>query len=48
VNTRVCDEEAVWIFQSLLLGSKSDMNDIAMAIAKVQKNAARIKAKIES
>jgi dTDP-4-amino-4,6-dideoxygalactose transaminase len=46
VNTRVCDEEAVWIFQSLLLESRSDMNDIAVAIDKVQKNAGKIKAKI--
>ncbi len=48
VNTRVCDEEAVWIFQSLLLGSKSDMNDIALAMAKVQKNAGKIKAKLDA
>jgi len=46
-NNRVCNEEAVWIFQSLLLGSKSDMNDIAMAIAKIQKSADKIKAKLE-
>jgi len=46
-NNRVCNEEAVWIFQSLLLGSKSDMNDIAIAIGKVQKSAGKIKAKIE-
>jgi hypothetical protein len=47
VNTRVCDE-AVWIFQSLLVGSQSDMNDIALAIAKVQKNAGKIKTKLEA
>jgi dTDP-4-amino-4,6-dideoxygalactose transaminase len=45
-NDRICNEEAVWIFQSLLLGSKGDMNDIAAAIAKVQKNAGKIKAKV--
>ena len=45
-NTRICNEEAVWIFQSLLLGSKSDMNDISMAIAKIQKGAGKIKAKL--
>jgi dTDP-4-amino-4,6-dideoxygalactose transaminase len=41
-NERICNEEAVWIFQSLLLGSKSDMDDIAAAISKVQKNAGKI------
>ncbi len=46
MNTRVCNEEAVWIFQSLLLGSKSDMDDISNAIMKVQKSAGNIKAKI--
>jgi len=45
VNAQVC-EEAIWIFQSLLLGSQSDMNDIAVAIARIQKNASKIKAKI--
>lgn len=45
-NDRLCNEEAVWISQSLLLGSKSDMDDIAAAITKVQKNAGSIKAKI--
>jgi perosamine synthetase len=46
MNTRVCNEEAVWIFQSLLLGSKSDMDDISNAIVKIQKSAGNIKAKI--
>lgn len=45
-NDLICNEEAVWIFQSLLLGSKTDMDDIAKAIAKVQKNAGKINAKI--
>jgi perosamine synthetase len=45
-NDRICNEEAVWIFQSLLLGSKSDMNDIAMAIEKIHKNAGTLKLKI--
>ena len=45
-NDRICNEEAVWIFQSLLLGSKSDMDDIAAAISKVQQNAGKIKAKM--
>ena len=35
-------KEAVWFRQSMLLGSKSDMNDIAMAIEKIHKNADKI------
>jgi perosamine synthetase len=42
-NDRLCNEEAVWLFQSMLLGTKSDMDDIAMAIEKVHKNAGKIK-----
>jgi len=45
-NERICNEEAVWLFQSMLLGNKSDMNDIAAALDKIQKNAAAIKAKV--
>jgi len=45
VNDRLCNEEAVWISQSMLLGSKSDMDDIAMAIEKVYTNADKIKNK---
>lgn len=37
-NDRLCNEEAVWFYQNMLLGSKSDMDDIAMAIEKIQKN----------
>ena len=35
-------KEAVWFRQSMLLGSKSDMNDIAMAIEKIHNNAEKI------
>lgn len=42
VNDKVCDE-AVWIFQSMLLGSKEDMDDIASGIEKVYSNADAIK-----
>jgi dTDP-4-amino-4,6-dideoxygalactose transaminase len=35
---KACDEEAVWLAQSVLLGSESDMEDIVHAIAKVQKH----------
>jgi perosamine synthetase len=36
-NDRLCDE-AVWLTQNLLLGSKSDMDDIADAILKIYEN----------
>jgi perosamine synthetase len=42
-NDRLCNEEAVWFTQNLLLGDKSDMQDIAHAIEKIQKNAGKIK-----
>jgi perosamine synthetase len=35
----LCYEEAVWFQQSLLLGTKADMDDIAAAITKIHKNA---------
>ncbi len=38
---KACDE-TVWITQNALLGSEQDMNDIADAIAKVQKNAGEL------
>ena len=41
-NDQLC-EEAIWLFQSLLLGSKQDMDDIAEAIGRIQKNASDIK-----
>lgn len=36
-NDQLC-KEAVWFFQSLLIGSKSDMDDIADAISKIYEN----------
>jgi len=42
-SDRLCDEEAVWLSQNLLLGSKSDMDDIAAAMDKIQKNAGKLK-----
>lgn len=41
-NDRLCNEEAVWFTQNMLLGSKSDMGDIVMAVEKIQKNAGKI------
>ncbi len=36
VTDRACDEEAIWIRQSMLLGEPSDMDDIAAAIGKIR------------
>lgn len=41
-NDRLCNEEAVWFTQNMLLGDKADMTDIADAIAKVHKNAEQL------
>jgi len=41
-NDQLCNE-AVWIFQSLLLAGESDMDDIANAIDKIHRNAEKIK-----
>jgi perosamine synthetase len=38
---RLCDE-AVWLFHSLLLGPKSDMDDIADAIEKIYENRSKL------
>ena len=40
-NDRLCTE-AVWFFQSLLLGSRRDMDDIANAIEKIYENRAEL------
>lgn len=37
-NDKLC-EEAVWLFQTMLLGSKSDMDQIAEAVRKIHRNA---------
>ncbi len=42
LNDQLC-EEAVWFTQNILLGSKSDMDDIANAIKRIHKNAGKIK-----
>jgi len=34
---KACYEEAVWIFQNTMLGTKEDMNKFAEAIIKIQK-----------
>lgn len=38
VSERACNEEACWLPQSVMLGSESDMNDIARAITKIYEN----------
>ena len=40
-NDRLC-EEGVWFFQTMLLGSRTDMDQIAEAIRKIQKNAGQL------
>lgn len=42
-NDRLCNAEAVWFTQNLLLGGKKDMDDIAHAIEKIHNNADKIK-----
>ena len=46
-NDRLCNEEAVWIPQNLLLGDKTDMGDIAIAIKKIHKNADKIRGAVK-
>lgn len=41
-NDRICNDEAVWLSQSMLLGGRADMDDIFMAIEKIHKNAEKI------
>lgn len=40
-NNRLC-KEAVWFFHNLLLGTKSDMDDIANAILKIYENRGKL------
>ncbi len=40
-NDRLC-ETALWLTQTTLLGPRSDMDQIAAAVAKVQKHAAKL------
>ncbi|MCE4565032.1 DegT/DnrJ/EryC1/StrS family aminotransferase [Maribellus sp. CM-23] len=43
MNEQLCNREAVWISQNVLLGSKNDMDNIALAIRKIYDNADQIK-----
>ena len=40
-NDQLC-EVAVWLTQTMLLGPRTDMDEIAAAVRKIQKNAARL------
>jgi hypothetical protein len=42
ISDKLCNEEAVWIPQNVLLAKKSDMNDIANAFEKISNNAEQI------
>lgn len=42
-NDRLCNDEAVWFTQNMLLGDKSDMQVIASGIEKIRKHAGKIK-----
>jgi len=44
-NERLCNEEAIWIPQNVLLSAKTDMDKIAGAIEKIQQHAEHIVAK---
>jgi perosamine synthetase len=46
-NEKLCNEQAVWIPQNVLLGSSKDMNNMALAIEKIRNNADSIKNKNE-
>jgi perosamine synthetase len=41
-NDRLCNEEAVWFAQNMLLGSRADMDEIADAIQKIYANADKL------
>jgi len=43
LNDKLCNEEAVWFSQNMLLGGKTDMDQIAGAIQKIHRNADKIK-----
>lgn len=43
LNDKLCNEEAVWFYQSMLLGTRTDMDDIVNAIQKIHDNADKIK-----
>ena len=47
-NDKLCNDKAVWIPQNILLSAKQDMDNIALAIRKIQQNAGKIKKQIDA
>jgi dTDP-4-amino-4,6-dideoxygalactose transaminase len=47
VNDRLC-REAVWLAQTVLLGSRADMDDVAAAVRRIQASGTAIAAKLAS
>lgn len=43
LNDRLCNEEAVWFAQSMLLAGRADMDDIVHAIEKIHGNADKLR-----
>lgn len=43
LNDKLCNEEAVWFAQSMLLAEKTDMDDIANAIEKIHTGAEKLR-----
>jgi dTDP-4-amino-4,6-dideoxygalactose transaminase len=41
-NDKLCNEEAVWMFQTMFLGTRSDMDQIAAAIRKIHDHAGEL------
>ena len=46
-NEILCNEEAIWLPQNVLLGTPKDMDDIASAIERISKNADKIKGNLQ-
>jgi len=42
-NDILCNEEAVWLYQNMLLGNRKDMDDIYRAIEKIYENSEKIR-----
>jgi hypothetical protein len=39
---RLCREETLWLYQSVLLGERGDMDDIVAAIVKIKEHAGEL------
>lgn len=47
-NDRLCDEEAMWFTQNILISERSDLDEIVESISKIQKHAGEIKNHLEA